>query len=122
VIKPTAIRMAWGAALVLAPDEVLRRVGHEPIDPRERRVTQVLGGRELVQGLIAARHWSRGSILSGAAVDATHAATMLALAIRRPAYRRPAAASALTAGSLAAAGLRTSVTNRDFAVEAGERT
>ncbi len=107
MIKLTAIRMAWGTILVLAPDEVLRCAGDGPIDPRVRRVTQVLGGRELVQGLIAARRRSRGSILSGAAVDATHAATMLALAIRRPAYRRPAAASALTSASFAIAGLKT---------------
>jgi len=70
VIKLTAIRMAWGAALLLAPDAVVCSIGHRRIDPRVRRVTQVLGGRELVQGLIAARHRSRRSILSGAAVDA----------------------------------------------------
>ena len=71
------------------------------------RVAQVLGGRELIQAAVASRHRSRASSLSGAAVDATHAATMLALAIRRPAYRQPAAASSLTAASFAIAGLRT---------------
>lgn len=107
MIKLPAIRAAWGTALLLAPDAVLRRVGHGPIDPRTRRLTQVLGGRELVQGLVASRHCSRASILSGAAVDATHATTMLALAIRRPAYRRQAAASALTAATFAIAGVAT---------------
>lgn len=107
MIKLTAIRAAWGTALLLAPDAVLCSLGHGRIDPRARRVTQVLGGRELLQGLIACRHRSRSSILSGAAVDATHAATMLALAIRRPACRRQAAASALTAATFATAGLRT---------------
>ncbi len=107
MIKLPAIRAAWGTALLLAPDAVLRRVGHGPVDPRTRRLTQVLGGRELLQGLIACRHRSRGSILTGAAVDATHVATMLALAIRHPAYRRQAAASALTAATFAIAGVRT---------------
>ena len=82
--KLTAIRAAWGTALLLAPDAVLRRVDRRTIDPRTRRVAQVLGGRELLQALVASRHHSRASILSGAAVDATHAATMLALAIRLP--------------------------------------
>jgi hypothetical protein len=107
VIKLCVIRAAWGTALLLAPDAVLRCIGHEPVDPRARRVTQILGGRELVQALIASRHRSRASILSGAAVDATHAATMLALAIGRPAHRRQAAASALAAASFAIAGART---------------
>jgi hypothetical protein len=111
--KLTAIRAAWGTVLLLAPDAVLRSVDRRTIDPRARRVTQVLGARELLQALVASRHHSRASILSGAAVDATHAATMLALAIRRPAYRRPAVASTLTATSFAIAGLRTAAENRD---------
>jgi hypothetical protein len=101
-----AIRAAWGTALLLAPDAVLRAVARERCDARTRRVTRVLGGRELVQGMVAARHRSRSSILAGAAVDATHAATMVALALSRPVYRRPATASALTAASFALAGLR----------------
>jgi len=105
VINLPATRAAWGAALLLAPDAVLRQVGDGPIDPRTRGVTQVLGGRELLQALITSRHRSRASILSGAAADATHAATMLALAIRHPAYRRQARASALIAASFAIAGL-----------------
>ncbi len=107
MIKLPALRAAWGIALLLAPDAVLRSVGYRRTDPRARRVTQVLGGRELLQGLIASQHLSRSSILSGAAVDATHAVTMLALAIRHPTYRRPAAASSLAAASVAIAGLRT---------------
>lgn len=120
MIKLPAIRAAWGMALLLAPDTMLRSVAYRRNDPRARRVTQVLGGRELLQGVLASQHRSRSSILSGAAVDATHAVTMLALAIRRPAYRRPAAASSLSAASFAIAGLRTGRQKRDPAVEAGE--
>ena len=107
MIKLPAIRAGLGNALLLAPDAVLRSVDHGHVDPRMRRVTQVLGGRELVQGLLASRHRSPGSILTGAAVDATHAATMLAIAIRHPADRRKAAASALTAATFAIAGVAT---------------
>ncbi len=114
MIKLTAIRTAWGTGLLLAPDAVLRSVDRRTIDRRTRRVTRVLGGRELLQALLASRHHSRASILSGAAVDATHAATMLALAIRCPAYRRPAAASSLTAATFAVAGRRMVTENHDF--------
>ena len=108
MIKLIAIRAAWGTALLLAPDAVLRGVHYYGrADPRTRWVIRILGARELVQGLITSRHRSRASSLTGAAVDTTHAATMLALAIRRAAYRRPATASSLTAASFAIAGLRT---------------
>ncbi|QEC46407.1 hypothetical protein FSW04_01640 [Baekduia soli] len=100
-----AIRATWGAALLLAPDVVLGIIGQGRVDTRTRRVTQVLGGRELLQGLLASRHCSRSWVLRGAAVDGTHAVTMLALAVRRPASRRPATASALAATSLAVAGV-----------------
>ncbi len=107
MIKLIAIRAAWGTALLLAPDAVRRGVNYGRADPRTRWVTRILGARELAQGLITSRHRSRASSLTGAAVDTTHAATMLALAIRRAAYRRPATASSLTVASFAIAGLRT---------------
>jgi hypothetical protein len=107
VIELAAIRAVWGAALLLAPGAVLRRVGHHPVDPPTRRITQVLGVRELLQGSIALRRRSRAWTLSGAAVDATHAATMFALATRHPAYRRASLASALVATTFAIAGVLT---------------
>ncbi len=101
-----AIRAAWGAGLLLAPDAAWRIVGGANPGPPARRITRVLGGRELVQAAIAIRHRSRFSALAGVAVDATHGATMLAVAIWRPADRRPATASALAAGSFALGALR----------------
>ena len=106
MIRRTAIRIALGTMLLLVPDSVLRTVGAGPSDARTRRVARVLGARQLLQGSLAVRYRSRSSVLGGAAVDATHAATMLALATRRPDYRRPAIASALSAGCFAVAGLR----------------
>lgn len=112
MIGLAALRGAWGTALLLDPESVLRTIGAGASDARTRRVAQVLGGRELTQAALAIRHRSRWSSLVGAAVDATHAATMIALAIRRPADRRPAAASALTAATFAIVGLRTSCRDR----------
>lgn len=107
MIALAAIRAAWGTALLLAPDAMLQTVGYKRRDERSRRVTQALGGRALVQAVVTTRRdRSQPAMLLNVAVDATHSATMLALAIRRPVYRRPAAASALAAGSFAAAGLR----------------
>jgi hypothetical protein len=108
VIALAAIRAAWGTALLLAPDAILQTVGYKRRDERSRRVTQALGGRALVQAVVTTRRdRSQPAMLLNVAVDATHSATMLAPAIRRPVYRRPAAASALAAGSFAAAaGLR----------------
>jgi hypothetical protein len=106
VIGLAAIRAVWGTTLLLAPDSVLRTVGAARLDALTRCVAQALGVRELIQAMLAVRYRSRASNLGGAAVDATHAATMLALAIRRPASRRPATASALTAAAFAIAGLR----------------
>lgn len=106
MIGLAAIRAGWGTTLLLAPDSVLRAVGAGRSDARTRCVAQALGVRELIQAMLAVRYRSRSSSLGGAAVDATHAATMLALATRRPASRRPAAASALVAAAFAIAGLR----------------
>ncbi len=106
MIGPTVIRIAWGTVLLLVPGSGLRTIGAGPSDARTRRVARLLGARHLLQGLVAVRHRSRSAMLGGAAVDATHAATMLVLTIRRPDYRRPAIASALTAGCFAVAGLR----------------
>ncbi|MGI8506768.1 MAG: hypothetical protein ACR2MK_08195 [Solirubrobacteraceae bacterium] len=99
------IRAVWGAALLLAPGAAWRLAGSGDPDPAARLLTRVLGGRELVQAIVAARHCSRFSTFAGVAVDATHASTMLAVATARPADRRPATASALAAGSFAIAGL-----------------
>jgi hypothetical protein len=94
-----------GALLLAAPDRVLRRVTQRQIGTGERMAARVLGIRNLAEGAILARHPSCRLVLGGAAVDATHAPSMVALAAARPEHRRPATASALTATSMAAAGL-----------------
>jgi hypothetical protein len=102
-----AIRACWGTSLLFAPGSLLATVGADRSrgDPRARAVTRVLGARELIQAALAARDWSRTATFGGAVVDAAHAVTMVALAVRRSAYRRPAAASATVSAGFAVAGI-----------------
>lgn len=105
----TAIRAGWGAALLIAPGAVLRDLPHQRIDRPARAFARVLGARQLAQAALAGRRRgrasSRGWILTGAAVDATHAATMLALALLRPDRRKLALANVALASAFAAAGV-----------------
>jgi hypothetical protein len=90
--------------LVLAPERVLRGIPGLECDSRALLFARALGARHLLEGLVLRRHPSREWILAGALVDATHAATMLALAVARPRRRAGALASAATACAFAAAG------------------
>ena len=101
----SAIRAGWGAALLIAPGAVLRELSHQRIDHSARVFARILGARDLAQAAIAQRRPGRGWIFAGAAVDATHAATMVALAALRPDRRRLALTNAATAIAFAAAGL-----------------
>ncbi len=92
---------AWGALLMLAPG---RATGHTrpAAGPALRAVTRILGGRHVAEAALMARRpgdpppgWAVG-------VDATHAASMLALALASPRLRRAALRSATMAGLLAA--------------------
>ncbi len=101
----TVIRCAWGAVLLIAPGAVLRAVPHQRIDRPVRVFTRVLGVRHLAQAAIVGPRPTRGWILTGAAVDAAHASTMVALALLAPDRRRLAATNVATASAFAAAGL-----------------
>ena len=62
-------------------------------------LVRLLGARMLAQGLIQSGRPTRDVLLAGSGVDAVHALSMLAAAVRFPDYRRPA----LTSGTVAAA-------------------
>jgi hypothetical protein len=101
-----AARALYGAGLLLTPSRALARLARSPLDHSAVIVARVLGARHLLQAAILWRrpapHWQ----LSGAVVDAAHAASMLALArwSRLPTRRRLAARDARTAALLAGAG------------------
>lgn len=101
----TLVRAAWGAALLLAPDRVLSALPHQQLDRPTRVFARVLGARELAQAAIIARRPTRGWILAGTAVDATHASTMVALALFEPDRRKLAVTNVATATAFAVAGL-----------------
>jgi hypothetical protein len=92
--------VALGAVLLIRPQEIARAAaGGEP--PGAFWV-RLLGGRYLVQGW-AQLTWPEATVLQiTAAVDALHAASMLALAAGRADYRRPALISAAVATGSAA--------------------
>lgn len=101
----TATRILYGSVLFLAPGKVLHALSHEPIDQRAQIFARALGARHLLQAVIVDRHASKRRLRAGAVVDASHAATMVTLAVLRPQRRRLAGGNALAAATFAAAGV-----------------
>jgi hypothetical protein len=99
------VRLLWGTALLVAPEAVLNHLPHQRIDRPVRTFARLLGTRHLVQAAITTRYPTPRSIQTGAAIDATHAATMAMLAAIRPDRRDLALTNAATATALAGAGL-----------------
>lgn len=102
--RVAVLRGAYGALLLVAPDAYAGAVQGQSLRGAARTTARVLGARHLVEALALARgtRWPR----LAAAVDATHAASMVgAAALRRP-DRRVALADAAVAGSLALLTLR----------------
>ena len=93
-----------GAALLTAPEALLSRLLRDRVDGTVRSFARVLGARLLAQAALLERHPGPRRLLAGAAVDATHAASMVVLAALRPGLRRLALTSAVAAGGLAVCG------------------
>jgi hypothetical protein len=93
---------AAGLGLLACPDAVGQAVsGAGRIPPAW--LVRLLGARMLGQGLVEMILPDRRRLLTGAAVDASHAASMVGVAALAPDYRRPALISAAAAGFSAAA-------------------
>jgi hypothetical protein len=101
-----AARALYGAGLLLAPSQALARGARSPLDCPAVIVARVLGARDLLQAAILWERPAPHRQLSGAAVDAAHAASMLALArwSHVPTRRRLAARNARTAALFAGIG------------------
>lgn len=99
------LRLAYGSALLLAPDALLGDLTRARTDRRARLFARVLGARHVVETAVLWRHRSRRWLLGGAAVDGLHAATMIGLALIDEERRGPANANALGAAAFALAGL-----------------
>lgn len=100
------VRGVANAVLVMRPEDVLRAVS-TPAPPAARRVVRLLGARVVLQEVAVLAVPIRPVVLLGAAVDALHAASMVATALASPRYRRAAALSAATASASAVLGLLT---------------
>ncbi|MFI7070748.1 hypothetical protein COO58_13730 [Micromonospora sp. WMMA1996] len=98
-------RVAWGALLLVAPGALLRPVG--PATPAALATLRVLGARHLVQAAVTVRRPAPGTFLAGAAVDAVHALSTLALAAVDRRQRHAALADTAVAAVWAVLGATT---------------
>lgn len=95
-------RLAWAAALLAAPDAMVRAAGGAT-DERSRRVARILGARHALQGMIELLSWPRWR-RSGIAVDGLHATTAAGLALVDDSRRHVAVADTLAATVFAVLG------------------
>jgi hypothetical protein len=98
----SAARAVLAVGLLIRPGRVARLVSFGARCPAPWLI-RLLGGRMLAQSGVELAGNSRRLVRLGAAVDALHAASMLAAAVRWPSYRRVALASAGIAAASAAA-------------------
>jgi len=93
-----AARLAYGTALVLAPDVTAGALAGRRLDRRARLVARVLGVRHIAQALVL-RGRQPGSLprRAGRATDLLHAGSMALLAALAPGWER----AALTEAALA---------------------
>lgn len=92
-----------GAAFLVQPGRLTRaltRSDHVPADT----LIRVLGGRQLVQGVLQIAYPAEQPVAGGIAVDGLHLLSMLVAAVIWPGYRRAALASAALAAISAGAG------------------
>lgn len=101
----TWLRVAYGSLLLAAPRTLTRALPTQRLDSRAVAFARLLGARQLVEAAILGRTRSPVWLLAGAAVDATHSATMLAFAVARPNRRSLAIANAIAAAAIATAGV-----------------
>jgi hypothetical protein len=91
----TYTRAVYGSMLAIAPGQLTRRLGGRPVP---NWVARVLGVRMAAESIaVAARSDDETVLVTSAAVDALHAASMFGLAAVQPQHRRLALISALEA-------------------------
>ncbi|MEP7022504.1 MAG: hypothetical protein ABJB47_01565 [Actinomycetota bacterium] len=100
-----AARAALGTAYLLFPALAARLAGPRQSARAARGTARILGARHLTQALTTSGQPDRAVLTLGAEADATHAASMAALAIMSRRWRRAALTDALIATTLTAAGL-----------------
>lgn len=100
------IRASWGAALVVAPRQMMENVHHIEVDTKSVAVARILGARQLSQAVLSGFRPSPKVLAMGVWVDTVHALTAVALAVVDRARARGGLTDAGVAGIWAAAGYR----------------
>jgi hypothetical protein len=99
-------RAGWGAALLLAPRQVLEQVHHVHVDRKSLIVARILGARHLSQAALSGIGPSPDVLALGIWADCAHAATALTFAALDPSRARAALTDAAIAAVWAGAGCR----------------
>lgn len=99
-----AVRAAYGALLLCAPDPVVRLYAGYPADRQIRMVARLLGARHLAQAVGTGGTPGRTALALGVEADLAHAASMIALAAWDRSRARAALVDAAGAASFALAG------------------
>ena len=102
----SAVLAVWGAVQLVAPESTVRTLTPDVPEPRAW-IVRVLGARTVLQHVLVLAHPTRRVVLTGSAVDALHAASMVPLVLCWPRYRRPALVSGASATASALAQLAT---------------
>jgi hypothetical protein len=98
------MRAGWGAALLLAPREVLSQVPGVQIGPKALVVARILGIRHLVQASFSGVRPTPEILAAGVWVDLVHSLTALGLAVTDHRHVRAALADSVVAAVWCAAG------------------
>lgn len=100
------LRGTWGAALLIAPRQVMASVHHLKDDTKSVVIARILGGRQLVQAALSGLRPSPEVLAMGVWVDAVHALTALGLAVADHSRARAGLTDTAVAGLWAGAGYR----------------
>lgn len=98
------LRVGWGCACLLAPENVVRATIGAPADPFTRGFTRLLGARHLVQAALVGTRPSAPALAVGVLVDLSHAASDALWVLAGPVRLRFALTDAGLALSWAALG------------------
>lgn len=100
------VRAGWGAALLVAPRQVMEHVHHVEVDTKSMVIARVLGARQLAQATLSGIRPSPEVLAMGVWVDAVHALTALGLAAVDRTRARAGLTDAAVAAIWSAAGYR----------------
>jgi hypothetical protein len=101
------VRAAYGALLLIAPGASIQTASGEPAGRPFIIITLILGLRHLAQTLLLELGATRGQLLLGATVEATHVLSMAGLGVLGiGSNRRPAVLDATLAAGMTLNGLR----------------